>query len=554
MNVFKAIKQVLLPRDSRINESAIKDIILSCKPVVVVFDGFDEYSHPSSRNEDEVTQIIARQIFRDFKVILTTRPSSTPPKLSYATQQVRLTGFDDQAKENYILKAVTNGNAAAAARIMQRLQQNPILADICQVPLFFVMFAHMTLEKDTSLVLDSVTRFFRYVMACFYEHIQIRTGGVGTAMEGASAKEHQKLDKVAFDSLRGKGQHLVWSRDRLVELIDEPLYNELVEIGILAEENVVRIVDEPGTSVADIFQKGNYVRFHHKLFCEWYAAHYVAEHVNGLETISLQRFFANMDPFDLQYVYRIACGLNPVAADRIIQYLHSLEGGDKFAILCILEQTRQVDKIKDTIRQMCDEGIIISGYDSLLLQRSTIQLLNIAARKEIPITYVNLSNCLQSVDLSTAAIRTTSGLALTSRIPVMGLDVHLYNRDITKDEATDILQFASMCPSLRHLTYLGCVPPRSFKVGPTLSTLKSRNVRVAWRWANNTPWYNLNLQSGRWENKDDGSEPAEEVFERALSIRVKWRRGWTEETYRESIKEGRDFLRKRAEKRQGNPR
>ncbi|KAJ8019183.1 hypothetical protein HOLleu_42399 [Holothuria leucospilota] len=361
---------------------------------------------------------------------------------------------------------------------MHRLQQNPILADICQVPLFFVMSAHMTYDKETSLVLDSVTSFFRYVMACFYEHIHIRAGGVDSAMKGASATKHHKLDKVAFESLQGEDQHLVWSRDELVELIDEPLYNELVEIGILVEEHVVRIADEPGTSAADLFQRRKNVSFCHKLFCEWYAANYVAEHVNGLETISLKRFFANMDPFDLQYVYRIACGLNPVAADRIIQYLHSIEGGDKFAILCILEQTGQVDKIKETIRQMCGEGVIISGYDSFLLQGSSMQLLEIAARNEIPIEYVFLSDCLQSVDLSTAAIRTTSGLALTSRIPVKVLVVHLYNRDMTEDEAIDILQFASMCPSLCHLLYLNCVPPRSFNVGSTLSTLKSRNVTV----------------------------------------------------------------------------
>ncbi|KAJ8019363.1 hypothetical protein HOLleu_42083 [Holothuria leucospilota] len=211
-----------------------------------------------------------------------------------------------------------------------------------------------------------------------------------------------------------------------------------------------------------------------------------------------------------------------------------------------------IDEIKEAIRQMCSEGVIISGYDSLLLQRSSMQLLEIAAKNSgyiilffpssyifavcircfltichattsqrklfsklvcmvetrafcqirggsfwfsrrgkcplvpppdahgvcIPIKYVSLSNCLQSVNLSTAAIRTTSGLALTSRIPVEALAIYLYNRDMTEDEAIDILQFASMCPSLRHLSYYGCVPPRSFNVGPTLSTLKSRNVTV----------------------------------------------------------------------------
>ncbi|KAJ8019174.1 hypothetical protein HOLleu_42421 [Holothuria leucospilota] len=83
--------------------------------------------------------------------------------------------------------------------------------------------------------------------------------------------------------------------------------------------------------------------------------------------------------------------------------------------------------------------------------------------------------------------------------------------------------------------YLGCVPPRSFSVGPTLSTLKSRNVEVLWRWTGDTPRCTLNLQSGRWENEDDGSEPTEEVFQRAFSRLAELRTGWTNKTYRETL-------------------
>ncbi|KAJ8027691.1 NACHT, LRR and PYD domains-containing protein 2 [Holothuria leucospilota] len=391
MNFFKAIEQFLLPRDTRLNVHDIEDIVLSCRSVVLVLDGFDEYGHLGDSSENDVTQIIARRMFRKFKVILTTRPSHTPRRLSNETQEVRLTGFDNQAKETYILKAVVDGNAEAAARIMQQLQQNHILADICQVPLFFVMFAHMTQEKGAPLELDSVTSFFRYVMACFYEHFQSKAGAVSTVINFTSATKHRKLDKVAFKSLQGKDQHLVWSRNRFVELIDEPVYNELVEIGILVEENVIRM---PGTSAVDHIQRRTNVSFCHRLFCEWYAAHYVADHVNGLGPRSLKRFLKNMDPFDLQYVYRIACGLNHIAADKIIRYLHSIEGGDKFAILCILEKTGQVDKIKGTVRQMCTEGVIISGYDSLLLQQSSIQLLEIAARNEVSIVPNAFTACI----------------------------------------------------------------------------------------------------------------------------------------------------------------
>ncbi|KAJ8048893.1 hypothetical protein HOLleu_01395 [Holothuria leucospilota] len=242
-------------------------------------------------------------------------------------------------------------------------------------------------------------------------------------------------------------------------------------------------------------------------------------------------------------MYRFSCGLNSGSAEKIISYLKNIEGGDKFAILCILEQSGKVEHIKEIIRQLCCEGVIISGYDSLLLQRSSMQLLEIAARNGILIEYVSLSNCLQSVDTSAAAIKTTSGLVFTSRIPVKWIEVSLYNRDMTEDEATDVLKFASMCPSLRLLVYGYCVPPQSFEDGLVLSNLKSRNVQVWWQGADAEPIHILNLQSGRWENRDSGSEPTAKDFERMRSVRGERRIGRTKEMYREIVKVGRENLR-----------
>ncbi|KAJ8050678.1 hypothetical protein HOLleu_03975 [Holothuria leucospilota] len=391
MSVFKAIGNFLLPCDSTLSEGDIRGIIQDCKSVVIIFDGFDEYT--SQGDEDDVMKILGRQMLRNCRVVLTTRPTSTPPRLTHKTEQVRLTGFDDQAREKYILKAVVDGDSEAAAKIVQRLQQSPVFADICQVSLFFVMFAHMTHERDMSMVFESVTSFFRYVVSSFYEHKQIRAGTVSPTVKNMNTAENYKLSKFAFESLRGKDRKLVWGRETFIKIIGEPLYNELVEIGILVEENVLKIVDDPGTSAADHIQRRTDVSFYHKLLCEWYAAHYAADVFSSSGNCNLPGFFEGIDPFDLQYVYRIACGLNPAAADKLIQYLHSIEGGDKFAILCILEQTGDMDKIKETIRHICFEGVVISGYDSLLLQRSTIQLLEIASRYEVSINLEEFFGC-----------------------------------------------------------------------------------------------------------------------------------------------------------------
>ncbi|KAJ8051077.1 NACHT, LRR and PYD domains-containing protein 2 [Holothuria leucospilota] len=119
VSIFNAIKQSLLSSDSTLSDDDIANIIKSCKSVVIVFDGFDEYASQGDSSKDDVMKIIERKMFRKCKVVLTTRPSSKPPILAHKTEQVRLTGFDDQARERYILKAVVEGNSQAATTILR---------------------------------------------------------------------------------------------------------------------------------------------------------------------------------------------------------------------------------------------------------------------------------------------------------------------------------------------------------------------------------------------------------------------------------------------------
>ncbi|KAJ8018902.1 NLR family CARD domain-containing protein 4 [Holothuria leucospilota] len=534
-SIYKAIQRFILPRDTTISETDIEHILRNSKSVVVILDGFDEYPDQDSATITDVMTIIARQMFQNFEVVTTTRSSFLPKKYPPLTKRIRLTGFDDKARRYYIRKAVVGDDDEGVRKIEGYLEDNPILSDLCQVPLLFVIFAHMTYESEQFRKLNSVTSFFRYMISCFHSHMRNKMEDENVRKYELFETDHRDLDKLAFEAFSGQSQRIIWDKDEMCQLVGREFYDQYIRIGILVEEESVDIIDDPGTPITEHVQYKKEVRFYHKLFCEWYAAHYLVDYLQRNPTLDLGEFLRHLDPFDVQYLYRFACGINSDSAEKIIDYLKNIDGGDKFAILCILEQTGKIDNIKETICQLCYDGVLISGYDTLLLQRSSMQLLEIAARCEIPIEWVTLSNCLQSVDLSTVAIRTTSGLALTSRIPVKWLEVDLYNRDMTEDEAIDILQFASMCPSLRLLVYFGCVPPRVFTNNSTLSSLKSRDVEVWWYWRKDGTIYSLNLQTGRWENKNGGSEPTEEDFERMLSKGAETRKSWTEEMYKGSV-------------------
>ncbi|KAJ8050840.1 NLR family CARD domain-containing protein 4 [Holothuria leucospilota] len=460
-SIYKAIKQYLLPVDSTLSEDDVKFVLQSSFSAVIFLDGFDEYAAGTSDENGDVMNIIRFEMFQDFDVVLTTRSSFLPRSIPPQTKRVRLTGFDANARSCYIRKAVVGDDDEAAGQIERNLQENPILSDLCQVPLLFVIFAHMTHGRDQFRRLNSVTSFFKYMITSFHSHMKNKLDEKEIQEFEKFEQNHCELDKVAFEALGGNNQSIVWTKQELSKEIGQEFYKKYCRTGILVEEEVMKMIDDPNFITSGPIHYTTEVRFYHKLFCEWYAAHYLAEYLKQCTSADLNKFLPQLHPYNLQYLYRFTCGLNPDSAEKIIDYLTKMEGGDKFAILCILEQSGKVD--------------------------------------DIPIEYLQLHMCFAAVDLPNGDILLDSGLRLSSSMQVKRLGVDLLSREMTSEEVEEILQFALTCPALEILAFGGCMAPRSFSVGPTLSSLHSKNIQVGWRCSTESPFYILNLVSGLWE-------------------------------------------------------
>ncbi|KAJ8049876.1 NLR family CARD domain-containing protein 4 [Holothuria leucospilota] len=384
-SIYRAIKQFLLPKQSPLSENDLRHIINSGFSLLIVLDGYDEYPDQDSKDSD-FKLIITRKMFQQFKVILTTRSSHLHKKYPDLRKRLKLTGFDDLAQDQYIRKALASDDAKAAEKTKRKLQQNPVLRDLCHVPFFFVVFAHMAQGNDHLQNINSVTSFFRYIIACSHTHVKnkIRDGNVKTF--DLLEAEHTKLDKLAFEGLQGMDRQVFWPKEYLCERLGQDFYDHYIRIGVFVEEEVLHLSDR--------IQYSTEVWFRHKLFCEWYAAYYFAEQastnkpVSKPQTVDLLNYGAlhqqgnissiNMDHADFQYIYLFACGLNPAAGEKIIEYMMSRKDSNKFAILCVLEQGLNQDYVLQSVKKLCSEKIVIDISDNLLLQKSTIHLLEIA--------------------------------------------------------------------------------------------------------------------------------------------------------------------------------
>ncbi|XP_071831749.1 uncharacterized protein [Apostichopus japonicus] len=484
-SLYRAIKSFLLFHEPRVSKHEIEKIIHSCSFVHIILDGYDEYPGRDSNDNDDVHKIIKMELFADFDVSLTTR--YLPECLRKETKGAKLTGFDDKARDEYIRKAVVGNNDEAVEEIKRWLYENSILADLCQVPLIFVMFAHMAHDQRDFMKFKSVTQFFKYMIRCFYDHLKQKFKDNRSNKLYFHEMEHHELDKIAFEGLNKNNQQLSWIKTGFCQRVGPESYNQYISIGILVEEDEVS--DDSITTM---------VRFYHKLFCEWYAAHHLVTLLKNAHNLSdILRF---LDPFDLQYLFRFACGLDPNAGKKLINHLKGLPGGDNFAILCILEQTGDVNDIMDSVEELCSREVKIQEYDSALLQRSTTQLLEIASKNNIPISCVWLNHCSPRVGESGLNLILESGLSLSILSSLQKLWIS-DNRRLTNEELAAILSYSSQCTSLKELTFgFGYTMPDTIPVGSIPSSLKSRNVKV---WNLSTPYRRLNLQTGRWQVTDN---------------------------------------------------
>ncbi|KAJ8018781.1 hypothetical protein HOLleu_43043 [Holothuria leucospilota] len=392
-SIFKAIKQFLLPHQSKLNIEDIQSVLRCNESVIIILDGFEEYL--GKNDSTDVMRIIKAEMLEHVKVILTTRQFYLPTNMPPQTKRIRLNGFDKGTRNSYIEKVFSSDDINPSGDIKQKVKENHALEDLFQIPLFFVLFTHLSHDRRNITIFGSATSFFKHIISLFHNHTRnkIRTETLSKCK--SYEKEHYKLDKLAFEVLNGT-RDILWEKENICDELGCGFYDHYVNTGILVEQEVYFL---NGSSNFAKTSSKILVRFCQRLFYEWYAAHHLSNlaivqgrrldprHGNGqsnrnrpLGHSTDAETLKNVDPFDFQYVYRFASALNPTGAKHIYQYLSSVMGGDRFTKVCQLELQENFDQVITDVETLCSDGIVITKRHSNLGQRSTIQLLETASR------------------------------------------------------------------------------------------------------------------------------------------------------------------------------
>ncbi|XP_071852822.1 uncharacterized protein [Apostichopus japonicus] len=511
-SIFEAIRVVLMPPESPLTDDDILEILRHSLSVVIVLDGYDEYPNRNSVKETDVMKMIAGKMFPNVKVVVSTRSSSLPTYLDPTTVTIRLTGFDEKSRDEYIQRTVTDGDQEASRRITNALNSSPILNDICQVPMFCVLFAHVANDQGGVIEFSSVTSFFKYVIDCFYSHMWRKDNKEPIHQ---SISEYSKLNRLAFDGLTGNAQMIAWPKHTFIDTVGKDCYEELSYIGILIVEKTNEIINEPEEYDIHHIKQNELVRFYHKLFAEWYAARYLSSYAGSFWPFWLKYNLNKINPVDLQFVFRFACGLNKIASRRIIKYLKSVEGGASFASLCLFEQPDNPEEVVESVKGLCSDGMIIRSSDSRLLQRSNIQLLEIASRKKIG------ESCLQIDHSFKLALQNEITLESGLSVPVLSSIEKLVfttqaEHEISQENMLGVVKYGQRCLQLKTLAFHGkFVLPLSLTEETLKSNMNSKGIIVFWTLLEYV--FQLNVSSGKWRLSSTESltsgfvEPEEDV-------------------------------------------
>ena len=141
--------------------------------VLFIFDGWDEFPR-HLQNNSLVSTIIRdpQQLSLHKSTILTTsRPVSSGNLFHIVDQRVEILGFTQHQIREYIEKAL-DGNSPQIQKLVQHLENHPVIEGYCYVPLHAAILVHIFLTMKGVLPTTLHGLFCNFVLCCIVRELE----------------------------------------------------------------------------------------------------------------------------------------------------------------------------------------------------------------------------------------------------------------------------------------------------------------------------------------------------------------------------------------------
>ena len=244
------------------------------KGTLIIADGWDELSEYQQQEGSFIFNLLLGDLLPFVSLILTSRPtvSASLHKLSCIDRLAVVRGFCKESISEYILSEFAT-DQEKAKRLLQELQSNPLIEDVCIIPINCAIVCHLWRTLEESLPTTMTELYTKIIRNVLFRNIRKKAYTDILCLHSFSAlpEDLQQpwwlLCKFAFEAL--KKDQLIFSREELVQFF--PHYMALDEkvlcFGLLQSSNPV---SETGWGVS--------FHFLHLTFQEYLAAmHLVRE-------------------------------------------------------------------------------------------------------------------------------------------------------------------------------------------------------------------------------------------------------------------------------------
>ncbi len=175
----------LLPAQDREMAKSVARQIVACKGqrVLFILDEWDEL--PRSQLEPFFLRSLIEPQQQDAAldgaaVIVTSRPISSQELHELVSSRVEIIGFTPEELRQYFSECL-NGDSHAVEALLERVEENPMVASSCYLPLNAAIIVHLYLSDNRNLPTTVHGIFASLVLCCLARYQRVRQGLKGEA-------------------------------------------------------------------------------------------------------------------------------------------------------------------------------------------------------------------------------------------------------------------------------------------------------------------------------------------------------------------------------------
>ena len=204
--------------------------------VLFIFDGWDEF--PSRLQYNSLVSTIIREPHKLFlhqsTVLITSRPVSSGNLLHVADQRVEILGFTQCQIREYIEKAL-DGNSTRIQKLVQHLEEHPVIEGYCYVPLHVAILVHIFLTMKEALPTTLHELFCYLVLCCIARELETHKSegntSVTCSLDDLPDELKSKLNNLSLLAYEGVMQDKVVFYEKDLKLVGLPA--DLPSLGLL---------------------------------------------------------------------------------------------------------------------------------------------------------------------------------------------------------------------------------------------------------------------------------------------------------------------------------